>query len=92
MTRSPRALGPRERRQLLEAIGAGKVNHAPTGDWRLTGSNKHGIVAGGQTPPKVQVARRHLDQLVDEGLVVLGPDDVWKLTHAGRLHAPAGAA
>jgi hypothetical protein len=94
MTRSPRNLGPRERRELLRAIGAGRVQHTPTGEWRRTGGQgTYGIAAGGRRPPKVAVARRHLlDQLVDDGLVVLGPDDVWQLTHAGGLHAPAGAA
>lgn len=85
MTRSPRTLGPRERRELLQAIGAGRVQHTPTGEWRLTGGrSNHGIVAGGRRPPKVAVARRHLDQLVDDGLVVLGPADVWQ--QIGRAH------
>ena len=79
----------RDRRDLIAAIGAGKVYSEAGRHWRRTSWSAPGA---GVHRPKVPVARRHLDQLVDDGLAVLGPDDRWQLTHTGTLHNSGGAA
>lgn len=87
-----RALGPRDRRELLAAIGRGRVVRLATGScWRYAGT-PGGFAAGTGTAGKVPVARRHLERLVVDGLVRLGPSDVWELTYAGTIEAAGGAA
>lgn len=92
LSKNGRAFTPRDRRLLLAAIGRGRVVHLHGRDWRYTGAPQGQIAMGTGSPGKVPVARRNLDQLVDEGLVVLGPADVWQLTYTGELHAAGGEA
>lgn len=72
---STRILGQRDRRELLAAIVAGRVRRLEGRSWRYTGGHMTRLT-------KVPVARHHLDQLVDEGLVHVDADGTWRLSGA----------